>query len=184
MRSILFVSKYWHIVVFSLIFLCQISASEELYIEAKRVYTDEKKGITTAEGDVHIVKERDILDANQVKIYVDKNRKPIKFEAIGNVNFVLFTQDERELKGKSNTLIYLIEANEYQLIGKAQVKETGKPNFIKGDKIVLNNKNGYANVESNKEAPVRVIIDLNNIQKDSDKNGTNNQNAQNPKTNP
>lgn len=144
--------------------LCVAAAAENLDIQAQQVFADEKKGITTATGKVKMVKGEDKLNADKVNVYVNKNRKPLKFEAIGNVDFLLLTQDGRRLKGKSDTLIYLIEANEYQLIGNAQVQEIGKPNFLKGEKIVLNNDNGIANVESNSNAPVRVIIDLNDMQ--------------------
>lgn len=149
-------------------FVAQLNA-EELHIEAQKVSSDERKGITTAEGSVHMVKEKDVLNADKVNIYMDKNRKPLKFEAIGKVDFILFTEDGRELRGKSNTLIYLIQENEYQLIGNAQVQEIGKPNFLKGERIILNNENGYANVESDKSAPVRVIIDLNDMQDEKNK---------------
>lgn len=146
--------------------LAQVGFGDELLIDARRVFADEKKGITSAEGSVHITKERDKLNADKVNVYMNKERKPFKFEAIGNVDFHIFTQDGRELKGKSDTLIYLIEQSEYQLIGRAEAKEIGKPNYLKGEKIIFNNKENFANVQSEGDAPVRVIIDLNDINKD------------------
>lgn len=150
--------------LFLYLLLCVGALAQELDIQAQKVFADEKKGVTIATGKVKMVKGEDKLNADEVRIYVNKARKPLKFEAIGNVDFLLLTQDGRRLKGKSDTLIYLVDANEYQLIGRAQVQEIGKPNFLRGEKITLNNDNNFANVESSSSAPVRVIIDLNDMQ--------------------
>ena len=160
--------------------LCaSLASAENLDIQAQKVFADEKKGVTIATGKVKMVKGEDKLNADEVRIYVNKVRKPLKFEAIGNVDFLLLTQDGRRLKGKSDTLIYLVQANEYQLIGRAQVQEIGKPNFLRGEKITLNNDNNFANVESSSSAPVRVIIDLNDMQ--SNQNSPQNSSQNNPK---
>ncbi len=149
--------------------LCVISVcAEQLTIDAKRIYSDEKRGTLTAEGNVHIVKEGDVLDANKVIIYANQEKKPFKMEAIGNVRFVVFTEDKRELKGKCNTLLYFIESKEYHLLGNAQVQEVGKPNFIKGQKIMLSNISGLADIQSDDNAPARVIIDLDDVQESKD----------------
>lgn len=160
--------------------LCaSLASAENLDIQAQKVFADEKKGITIATGKVKMIKGEDKLNADEVRIYVNKVRKPLKFEAIGNVDFLLLTQDGRRLKGKSDTLIYLVQANEYQLIGRAQVQEIGKPNFLRGEKITLNNDNNFANVESSSSAPVRVIIDLNDMQ--SNQSSPQNSSQNNPK---
>lgn len=160
--------------------LCaSLASAENLDIQAQKVFADEKKGVTIATGKVKMIKGEDKLNADEVRIYVNKVRKPLKFEAIGNVDFLLLTQDGRRLKGKSDTLIYLVQANEYQLIGRAQVQEIGKPNFLRGEKITLNNDNNFANVESSSNAPVRVIIDLNDMQ--SNQNSPQNSSQNNPK---
>ncbi len=151
-----------------------IAFAEQLNIEAKRLYSDEKKGMLIAEGSVHITKEKDSLDANKVILYTKKQsndqRKPDKFEAIENVNFTIFTEDGRELRGKCGKLIYFVEIDEYHLLANAQVREIGKPNFIKGEKIIINRNSGLANIESNSNAPARVTIDLNDMQDSKKKN--------------
>lgn len=164
--------------------LCaSLASAENLDIQAQKVFADEKKGITIATGKVKMIKGEDKLNADEVRIYVNKARKPLKFEAIGNVDFLLLTQDGRRLKGKSDTLIYLVDANEYQLIGRAQVQEIGKPNFLRGEKITLNNDNNFANVESSSNAPVRVIIDLNDMQSNP-QSSSQSSSQNNPKNNP
>ena len=163
--------------------LCaSLASAENLDIQAQKVFADEKKGVTIATGKVKMVKGEDKLNADEVRIYVNKARKPLKFEAIGNVDFLLLTQDGRRLKGKSDTLIYLVDANEYQLIGRAQVQEIGKPNFLRGEKITLNNDNNFANVESSSSAPVRVIIDLNDMQSNPQNSSQNNPKDKQPES--
>lgn len=150
--------------------LVNMAWAEELQIDAQKLHADEKKGVTIATGNVKMLKGDDKLNADKVSVFVSSERKPIKLEAVGNVDFALTTQDGRRLKGKSDTLIYLVQEKEYQLIGKAQVQEIGKPNFLKGEKIVLNNESGVVNVESDHKAPVRVIIDLNDMQESKQDN--------------
>lgn len=168
--------------LFLYLLLCAGALAQELDIQAQKVFADEKKGVTIATGKVKMVKGEDKLNADEVRIYVNKARKPLKFEAIGNVDFLLLTQDGRRLKGKSDTLIYLVDANEYQLIGRAQVQEIGKPNFLRGEKITLNNDNNFANVESSSSAPVRVIIDLNDMQSNPQNSSQNNPKNKQPES--
>ena len=93
--------------------------------------------VTTITGNVDIKKGSDRLFADKVIVYTDKARKPLKYEAIGNVRFSIITTDKRELKGKSNRLVYQVKQNEYRLYDNAFVEEIGKPNVLKGDEIVL-----------------------------------------------
>ncbi|MCI7411396.1 lipopolysaccharide transport periplasmic protein LptA [Helicobacter bilis] len=116
--------------------------------------------VTTITGNVDIKKGSDRLFADKVIVYTDKARKPLKYEAIGNVRFSIITTDKRELKGKSNRLIYQVKQNEYRLYDNAFVEEIGKPNVLKGDEIVLSGSGEYANIVGKKKAPARVTFTL------------------------
>lgn len=115
---------------------------------------------TTITGNVHIKKGDDELFSDKVIVYTDNARKPLRYEAIGNVRFTIITDDKRELKGKSNTLIYYVKKNEYRLLNNAFVQESGKPNVLKGDEIVLSGNGDYANIVGKKQAPARVTFSL------------------------
>ena len=108
--------------------------------------------VTTITGNVDIKKGSDKLFADKVIVYTDKARKPLKYEAIGNVRFSIITTDKRELKGKSNRLVYQVKQNEYRLYDNAFVEEIGKPNVLKGDEIVLSGSGDYANIVGKKKA--------------------------------
>ncbi|AQQ60369.1 MAG: lipopolysaccharide transport periplasmic protein LptA [Helicobacter sp.] len=116
--------------------------------------------VTTITGNVDIKKGSDRLFADKVIVYTDKARKPLKYEAIGNVRFSIITTDKRELKGKSNRLVYQVKQNEYRLYDNAFVEEIGKPNVLKGDEIVLSGSGDYANIVGKKKAPARVTFTL------------------------
>ncbi len=115
---------------------------------------------TTITGDVNIKKGSDRLSSDKVIVYTDNARKPIKYEAIGNVHFTVVTDDKRELKGQANRLIYYVKNNEYRLYDNAFVQETGRQNVLKGDEIVLSGNGDYANIVGKKQAPARVTFTL------------------------
>lgn len=115
---------------------------------------------TTITGNVNIKKGKDTLFSDKVIVYTDAARKPLKYEAIGNVRFTIITTDKRELKGKANRLIYNVKKNEYRLYDNAFVEEIGKPNVLHGDEIVLSGSGDYANIVGKKQAPARVTFTL------------------------
>lgn len=117
---------------------------------------------TTITGNVKIKKGSDNLSADKVVVYTDNARKPLRYEAISNVRFTIITSDKRELKGQSNKLVYEVKKNEYRLYDNAFVQETGKPNVLKGDEIVLSGNGDYANVVGKNKGPARVTFSLDN----------------------
>lgn len=133
------------------------SKNERLDIKAKTFKSLD--GVTTISGDVFIKKGKSTLNADLVKVFADKNRKPIKYEAIGNVKFHIF-QNLREFKGNSKKLVYSVALDEYSLYDDAVVKEIGKPNTIKGDVIVLTKDGNYANVIGSKDKPANITFIL------------------------
>lgn len=137
-----------------------IAANNKIEVTAKNF--ESVGNTTTITGSVHIIKDNDILDSDLVKIYTDKDRKPISYEAIGNVRFSLVTNDGRKLKGKSKRLIYDVAKNEYKLYDNAHIEEIGKANIVRGDLIILTNNGDYANVVGNNKKPARVTFLLNN----------------------
>lgn len=147
-------------------FFCGLFAQETLEVSAKKFSSDDKTGITHIEGDVHIKKSKDTLEADEVIIHTDKDRKPLSYEADGNVKFHIFMEDGREIKGHSDRLTYDAKTGEYRLLQNAVVKEVGKENTIRGEEIVVNNESGYANVLGSENKPAKFIFNLDDISKD------------------
>lgn len=153
-------------------FVCVLFAQETLEITAKKFSSDDKNGITHIQGDVHIKKSKDTLEADEVTIYTDKNRNPLSYEADGNIKFHIFMEDGREIRGHSDKLIYNAKTGEYRLLKNAAVKEVGKENTIRGEEIVINNESGYANVLGSENKPAKFIFNLGDISKDKKTNNS------------
>ena len=142
------------------IFVIPIVAKEEEVIDIVAKHFKNVGNVTVITGDVKIKKGLDLLDADKVTVYTNKERKPLSYEAKGNVRFKIITEDKRELNGKSERLVYDVKKNEYRLYDNVYVKETGKKNVLHGDEIILSKKGDYANVVGNKSAPARIIFSL------------------------
>ncbi|PAF42794.1 lipopolysaccharide transport periplasmic protein LptA [Helicobacter sp. 11S02596-1] len=141
---------------------------ETLEVTANKFLSNDAKGIMVIEGDVHIKKAKDTLEADKVIIYSDKKRKPQFYEAQGNVKFHIFMEDGREFKGHSDKLTYNAQNGEYRLLENALVNEVGKSNTIRGEEIIVNNENGYANILGSKNKPAKFIFNLDEMdQKDT-----------------
>lgn len=146
-KTLIFIVLFFHFVV---------ALDNKIDVSAKTFKSE--GNVTVITGSVHIVKGQDILDSDLVKIYTDKERKPINYEAIGNVRFSLVTNDGRKLRGKSERLVYEVAKNEYRLYDNAHIEEIGKANVIKGDLVILTNNGDYANVVGNNKKPARVTF--------------------------
>lgn len=146
--------------------VCALFGQETLEVTAKKFSSDDKNGITHIQGDVHIKKSKDTLEADEVTIYTDKNRKPLSYEADGNIKFHIFMEDGREIKGHSDKLTYDAKTGEYRLLKNAVVREVGKENTIRGEEIVVNNESGYANVLGSENKPAKFIFNLDDVSKD------------------
>ncbi|WP_120944747.1 MULTISPECIES: lipopolysaccharide transport periplasmic protein LptA [Helicobacter] len=159
----------WGVLFLALALLQSAPIRETLEVIADKFLADDKKHITTIEGHVHIKKGKDTLNANKVIIYTNAKRKPVKYEAMGAVQFHLVTQDGREVEGHSDRLIYDAIKQEYRLLQNAVVNEVGKINSIKGEEIILSKERGYADVLGGKDKPARFVFDMDDIQQEQKK---------------
>jgi len=135
-------------------------SAAELKITSKHFFYDSKKLISIFEGDVKVIKGSDKIYAQKLIIYFDKNKKPIKIEAIKNVKFEFQMDKNSTYKGKSNKLIYYIKNGDIILIGNAEIKKVQTNEKISGDKIKINRITKNIEVIGNKK-PVNIIIKVN-----------------------
>lgn len=143
-----------------LLCVCILFGAEVLEISAEKIYTNQLKGETKISGNVEIVKQQDRLKADEVVIKTDKQRKPLKYTANGNVKFQVMLQGGRLMQGHAKKVIYDAIKDEYLLMGKAYVQEEGKPNAIKGNEIMLNKAVGSASVVGTKKKPAKITFSL------------------------
>ena len=99
----------------------------------------------------------DTLDANNAKIFFDKNKKPLKYVASGNARF------KAELKGKrydgsSEQITYEPATQIYTLSGNAYLHEIDSDKKLYGSKIIVNQKKGTYSVDGEGGKPIKFIF--------------------------
>jgi len=152
-------------ILFLFIFLAFSSFAEELKIKANKFSADQKKGLSIFSGDVRIVKGSDELNASEVSIYTDKNNKPTKFVARGDVSFLVTTKEKVQYGGVAQKVIYAPKRKEYQFFGNVHLQQLNDKKEILGDEVVLKLNSGKAYAKGVKTEPVMMIFDIPDEQK-------------------
>ena len=134
--------------------------SQELKVKAKQFDGDEKKGISIFTGDVNIIKNLDELNASKVTIYTDKEHKPTKFIAIGNVSFSITTEKGSLYKGVSQKAIYFPKKKEYHFFKSVHLTQVNEKKEILGEEVILKIVEGKAYAKGVKSEPVIMIFDI------------------------
>ncbi len=147
-------------IFFSILLLFFAANAEELKIKADYFESDEKKGYSLFKGNVHIKKGFDEINATKVVIYTDKNRKPLKYIAEGNVRFKIEDESKKRYRGKAQKVIYEPLKQEYKLYTDVYLKQIGDTKEIQGDEVVFNSINGKAYAKGIKDNPVIMIFDI------------------------
>jgi lipopolysaccharide export system protein LptA len=142
-------------------------ASEKLIIDSKHFEADDAKGLSIFTGNVKLKKVKDTLNSDRLEVYMEPNtkgkkgRKPIKYIAIGNVDFEVYSNG-KHYKGKGNKVIYDPNTSEYTVIGKGYLHEVTENRELYGEKIFVNKITGRAKVNGTEDKPVRFIINIDN----------------------
>ena len=134
--------------------------AQELKIRANSFTSDQKKGISVFKGDVNIIKEHDELNASQLTVFTDKNNRPKKFVAVGDVSFRITTKDGSIYEGVANKSIYLPKKREYYFYKNVHLRELHDKKEILGDEVVLKTQDGKAYAKGLKKEPVIMIFDI------------------------
>jgi lipopolysaccharide export system protein LptA len=144
----------------------ELSAKNQLTIDALKFENDDVKGITTFTKKVKITRIKDVITCNKMVLYTTankngktNNRKIKKMVSTGNVKFKLYMKD-KIYTGHGNTVIYEPEKLKYQIIGNGYLEEIKDHTKIFGNKIYLDQSTGYANVEGKDNKPVHFIMNI------------------------
>lgn len=148
-----------YIILFTL-FLASLLNAEDLKIKANSFTADENTGISVFSGDVGVVKKNDELNASEVTIYVDKEKQPTKFIALGNVSFTIETKQGAIYKGIAGKVIYLPKQKEYHFFENVHLKQVNEKKEIIGEEVVLKTTEGKAYAKGVKSEPVIMIFNI------------------------
>jgi len=140
--------------------LISFAYAEELKVISDSFKGDQQKGVSVFTGNVKVTKGHDELNASKVTIYTDKENKPTKYYAEGDVSFYIVTEMGEKYRGKSQTSIYLPNESEYQFFTKVDLIRIDDYRRVKGDKVIVNTVHGHASAESANNEPVVMTFTL------------------------
>jgi|GEM_PF-381643 len=146
--------------------------AKELVITSDTFSADQNEGISIFNGNVNIIKNNDELNASEVTIYTDKQNKPTKFIAVGNVSFVIETKQGSKYSGVANKAIYLPKEKEYHFFQNVNLKQLDEKKEISGDEVVVQTTDGKAYAKGVVKKPVIMIFDISE-EEDADKQDSN-----------
>lgn len=145
--------------VLALFCMASLSA-DELKIEANLFTADQKSGLSLFEGDVHIQKGKDELNASKVTVYVNEQKEPTKFHAQGDVSFFIHTQEGAEFRGRAYEALYFPKTKEYHFFKNVHLQQLDDKKEIVGEEVVLKSIEGNAYAKGADKEPVIMIFDL------------------------
>jgi lipopolysaccharide export system protein LptA len=151
--------------------LLTFNYAEELQVVSDNFKGDQLKGVSVFTGNVKLTKGLDELNASKVTIYTDKNKKPVKYVAEGDVSFYIVTQMQEKYRGKSQSAIYFPDESEYHFYKKVDLIRIDDYRRVKGDKVVVNTVQGNASAESTHNEPVIMTFTIQDKNQTS-KNGS------------
>ena len=134
--------------------------AEQLQIVADSFERNQQKKFSSFTGHVTIKKGADELKASQVFVYVSDDNSPIKYEASGDVSFIVTTENNATYMGRSQRLIFLPLKKEYQFYKKVFIQEKHTSRTLSGEEIVLNMITGNAKIAGEAKVPVRVTFEI------------------------
>lgn len=143
-----------------LLLVCvSVTWATQIEVKALNFYSDENKGESILSGNVEVIRGDDILNSEKLIIYTDKNRKPIRYEAMQNARFKIVLKG-KTYKGSGDKFIYNVIKYTYEINGHAYINELGSNQKLFGDKIIVDRKANIYRVESKDQKPARFVFDL------------------------
>ena len=150
-----------HIIILFLVSgLFGLLSAQELKVKANSFTSDQNSGVSVFTGDVNILKGADELNASKVTIFVNKEKKPTKFVADGNVSFSIISKEGAIYKGVAGRAIYLSNKKEYYFYDNVHLQQLNDKKEILGDEVVLKTTDGKAYAKGMKKEPVIMIFNI------------------------
>ncbi len=146
--------------VLTIVVLCGLLfGAEQVEVTAKRFEADQQKLVTRFFGNVLFKRGSDTINSQKAYIYFNKEKKPIKFQAIGSVKFEL-SDKGKHYKGHCEELIYYPTNKEYILTGNVYVEQQPDNRKIYADRATIDLKSGNVDVEAKGDRPVKLIFEV------------------------
>jgi len=135
-------------------------SSQQVEITADHFEASDVKKVTKFIGNVRMIKGVDELNASKIFVYFDEKTKPIRYEAIGSVKFIITMNDGKRYKGQSGRLVYIPKTEIYELYESVKLFDVKLDRTLIGEKVFVDKQSGKARVEGSKEKPVKFIFKI------------------------
>lgn len=146
---------------FILIFIFIIfSYGSNMQILSKHFEYNQTANIAKFIGDVNVTKESDNILCNKLYVYTSKDKNLDKLIANGNVKFIVKDKNST-YKGKSDKLTYIAPKQLFIFEGDVHITKIEDNQQLFGEKVIINKKDGTANVVGKKNEPLKFIIKVN-----------------------
>ena len=138
--------------------------AQKLKVEAEHFEADESKGESVFSGNVKITMGSDELNASKVIISIDKERKPVRYDAVGGVSFRISADKNMTYSGKAEEAIFMPKRKIYRFLGSVEIFEGSNGKKIIGEEVNVNLEKGSAVAKGSENKPVIMIFDIDEAQ--------------------
>ena len=143
-----------------LIFLFLFSYGANMQILSQKFEYSQKNNVAKFTGDVNVTKLKDNILSDILYVYSSKNKKLNKLIAIKNVRFTINDKNST-YKGSSQKLTYIAPKKLFIFEGKVHITKVQDNQQLFGDKVIIDKKNGTAQVIGKDKTPLKFIIKVN-----------------------
>lgn len=145
--------------IISLLVISSYVFAMNIEVTADKFTADENKLTGKFIGNVKVKKEDGELLANEIKIWFNAKKQPIKYEAKGEPNFKIKI-NKKTYFGKGKTLVFEPNDSKYSILGEAFLHEIDTDKKVYGENIIINQKKGSYEVDGEAKKPVKFIFKL------------------------
>ena len=147
------------IVAVALLLFGLLYGAQEVEVSAKKLEADQNARVAKFFGEVFFKRGSDTIRAQKAYIFFDQNRKPVKFQAVGDVRFELHYLD-KTYKGRCQELVYYPKKREYILTKEVYIEQLPDGKKIYAQKVILSLLDGTLEVEGEPKKPVKLIFEI------------------------
>ncbi len=141
------------------LFCLNLAFANQIKVQALSFYADENTEKSILSGNVIVNHGSDTLSSDELIIFSDKNRKPIKYEANKRAKFKI-TLKGKVYEGSGDQFIYDALKDTYEINGNAYISEIQSSKKLYGNKIIVDRKANIYRVESKDKKPAHFVFDL------------------------
>jgi len=138
------------------------AVSQNLEITADKFTHIESENKAIFEGHAVAKDGNSSVKADRFIIYLDKNNKAKKYNALGHVQFEIIKPNQH-IKGRCDSLIYKVTKEVYILKGHAYLEDILHKRTMSGDELYLDNLKKEAKAKSDHKKPVKFIFQLKDV---------------------